>query len=308
MHITSPHDNGLYGLKPGTYVLAVSGGIDSMVLLELLWQVVLPPRYTLIVAHFDHGIRPDSAQDAAFVAQVAAAKGLQFVSERVELGHGASEDTARQARYDFLWRTKQRFYAHAIITAHHKNDLLETVALHLRRGSGRRGLDPMRTWAGIERPLLHYTKQDLALVAQNYGLEWREDSTNNDMTYARNAVRQKMAQADPQLVDALYDLHTTAVGRNNEIDMLLDQLADWLLVDDKLHRPRYVVLPYAVQKEFAHWWLVKNGVPDVSKQMIGRVVHAIAVAHAGKAFDLKTGYALSISKNVVEILQKCPGN
>jgi tRNA(Ile)-lysidine synthase len=124
-------------VEPGRYVIAVSGGVDSVALLHALTK---RPALDMIVAHFDHGIRPESAQDAAFVRTLAESYGLPFVTDRVELGPDASEASARQARYSFL-RTLQRQYdATSIITAHHQDDLLETAIINLLRGTGRRGL------------------------------------------------------------------------------------------------------------------------------------------------------------------------
>ncbi|MFZ1301261.1 MAG: ATP-binding protein, partial [Candidatus Microsaccharimonas sp.] len=92
-------------LDPGTYIVAVSGGVDSVVLLDMLARASsrLPspgPQY--IVAHFDHGIRDDSRDDAQFVKHLAETYGLVYESERVELGVGASEELARTKRYEFL--------------------------------------------------------------------------------------------------------------------------------------------------------------------------------------------------------------
>ena len=87
-------------LDSGKYVVAVSGGVDSMVLLDLLLKST--KRYELIVAHFDHGIREDSPADLKFVEALAKSHKLQFVIQRANLGSGVSEEVARTARYTFL--------------------------------------------------------------------------------------------------------------------------------------------------------------------------------------------------------------
>src|SRR4051812_4288271 len=104
-------------LEPGKYVVAVSGGIDSVVLLDLLCA---NPALQLVVAHFDHGIREDSAEDAAFVAALATLQGLEFVTGTAQLGAAASEDTARKARYEFLENVRARHGAAGVVTAHHQ--------------------------------------------------------------------------------------------------------------------------------------------------------------------------------------------
>jgi len=166
------------------YLVAVSGGVDSVVLLDMLSQ---RPEYELVVAHFDHGIRPDSKRDAEFVQTLAAKYGFPFVSERAKLGRKASENLARTKRYEFLRRTAAQHQAR-IVTAHHQGDVVESIIFNLRRGSGWRGLAVMSA-TDIARPLIQMTKADLIAYAKKRGLEWREDPTNASDVYARNKIR-----------------------------------------------------------------------------------------------------------------------
>lgn len=156
----------------------------------LLDKLASSGKHELIVAHFDHGIRPDSADDARFVGELAEKYNLPFETKREELGLGASEETARDRRYKFL-RSLAAKYQATIATAHHADDIVETVAINLIRGTGWRGLAVLDS-TDIYRPLLHMTKQDIKQYAQERQLIWHEDSTNQDMTYLRNRVRQKI--------------------------------------------------------------------------------------------------------------------
>ena len=293
----------LNDLADNKYIVAVSGGVDSTLLLELMAETVAPGDQ-LIVAHFDHGIRSDSASDEQFVAALAKSKNLTYISERAELGANASEAEARTARYDFLRRVKDQFSAKAIYTAHHKDDLLETIVMNLQRGTGRTGLDPMRSHTDIERPLLYYTKQELIDHAKQRGLTWRTDSTNANPRYTRNRIRASLANVHPYTTEKLYKLHTAAVERNNEINALLKELATWVLKDGAINRARFVVLPYAVQKEFILHWLQANNIKDISRPLVERVTHAVKTARPGSKQNLLLGKWLLIQKNVVKILQK----
>ena len=167
------------------YVVAVSGGVDSVVLLHMLAK---RPNAELVVAHFDHGIRSDSASDALFVADLAGNYGLPFESKREELGKGASEDLARTRRYEFLRHVAKKYDA-KIVTAHHGDDAVETVAINLTRGTGWRGLAVLDS--DVIRPLMDMSKQDILAYAKKHKLEWREDSTNSSDVYLRNRIRQK---------------------------------------------------------------------------------------------------------------------
>ena len=171
------------------YVVAVSGGVDSVVLLHQLWR--LQPS-SLIVAHFDHGIRNDSADDAAFVEQLAAAYHLPFETKREELGGDASEEQARTRRYAFLRQVAQKHQA-TIVTAHHGDDVLETIVINIMRGTGWRGLAVLDS--DIVRPLLAVTKKDILEYALEHGLEWQQDSTNQSLEYMRNKIRAQLIPA-----------------------------------------------------------------------------------------------------------------
>ena len=170
------------------YLVAVSGGIDSVVLLD---QLVAAGEHELIVAHFDHGIRTDSADDVRFVAGLAKKHGLPFESQRKELGSKASEDQARRCRYGFLRMMALKHRA-SIVTAHHADDVIETIAINLKRGTGWRGIAVMHA-QDIVRPLLAMTKQDIRRYALRKRLEWVEDSTNYSDDYLRNQLRQRIS-------------------------------------------------------------------------------------------------------------------
>jgi tRNA(Ile)-lysidine synthetase-like protein len=166
-----------------TYVVAVSGGVDSVALLHMLTQTT---NHQIVVAHFDHGIRDDSADDATFVGSLAATYGFPFETTREALGSSASEETARNRRYAFL-RLVAKKYNGRIVTAHHADDVVETIAINFHRGTGWRGLAVLDS--DILRPLLHLGKANLIEYAQQHGLNWREDSTNTSSAYLRNRLR-----------------------------------------------------------------------------------------------------------------------
>lgn len=171
------------------YLVAVSGGVDSVVLLD---RLVLEIGHELTVAHFDHGIRPDSAADARFVAELAARYGLPYISRREELGGEASEETARTRRYTFL-RAEAKKRGALIATAHHADDVVETMAINLIRGTGWRGMAVMDS-REVVRPLLSFTKRQIRHDASERRLEWVEDSTNSSDDYLRNRVRRRLGR------------------------------------------------------------------------------------------------------------------
>lgn len=170
-----------------TYLVAVSGGVDSVCLLDMLSR----SEHRLIVAHVEHGIRGEASRaDARFVAALAQKYNLPFVSVSLNLGSNASEELARQKRYDFLLAQAQKFDA-VLVTGHHAEDVAETIAINIERGTGWRGLAVLAR-TGVKRPLISFTKTQLYDYALQHRLEWVEDATNASDLYQRNRVRKAL--------------------------------------------------------------------------------------------------------------------
>lgn len=176
--------------EPGDRVLvAVSGGRDSVVLLDLLCETAGVHGARLELGTVDHGTRAGSAGDADFAAALGAARGLPVHRFALGLGAGASEATCREARYAAL----RSVGAARVAVAHHRADQAETVLLRLLRGTGPAGLAAMRPRAGdLVRPLLGLDPGDLAAWAASRGLGWREDPSNGDPRHLRNRVRAEL--------------------------------------------------------------------------------------------------------------------
>jgi tRNA(Ile)-lysidine synthase len=200
------------------FVVAVSGGVDSVALLHMLSQ---QPNVRIIVAHFDHGIRDDSSNDAVFVKHLAQRYGHMFVSTREELGSHASEDLARSRRYAFLRSVASEHNAR-IMTAHHSDDSIETIAINTLRGTGWRGLAVLDS--DIVRPLLRMSKQDILTYATHHRLEWHEDSTNATDAYLRNRVRRMTRQIPAATKSKLLDLHAKQITLKKHINHEVKQL------------------------------------------------------------------------------------
>lgn len=287
------------------YIVAVSGGVDSVVLLHKIvsaTKVPGPGSPTYIVAHFDHGIREDSPHDAEFVRQLAASYNLEYVTERVELGIGASEEEARKARYDFLESCLKAYQAEAIITAHHQDDVVETILVNILRGTSPRGLIGFSR-SSIVRPFLQKPKSWIMQYAQDHNLEWREDSTNTDETYLRNYIRLTLL---PRLSDRhIHHLIETRerVSQNYmEIDDQIKKLIVQITNKNEIDRSRFVTLPFSVQKELVAT-LMRLQNCTLNKQMIERIVIAVKTLIPEKKLDLGQGFELHTYKHTVAIVK-----
>lgn len=285
-------------VQPGKYVVAVSGGVDSMVLLDVLSN---EPGAELIVAHFDHGIRVDSAEDRKLVQEVAAKHSLPFFYEEGMLGAGASEAEARDARYNFLELIRKQEGAAAIITAHHLDDLIETMILNLLRGTGRKGLTALGDRPAVLRPMLGIPKAVIADYAVQHQLSWREDSTNADDRYARNYIRhQLIPRLGPEAKSTLSELAAETRRTNTELDQVL---AEMLLpmAPGQLDRRIFIQLPHTASKELLASWLRNNGIAQFDASLIERVTVAAKTQAPGAIINLIGGADLRVAKHMLAL-------
>src|SRR5437762_3351494 len=196
---------------PGRAVLAVSGGPDSVALLDLMHSVAPERELALVVAHADHGIRTDSRTVGQAVGDLAQRYGLPFELGELRLGPGATETAARRARYAWLTDVQHRHAARYVVTAHHADDQVETILLRVFKGSGPAGLAgmPARGRGGIVRPLLPFSRADLRAYVAERGLAFHDDPANLDPRHLRSWLRVTLL---PQLA--------TRLGGNLRSDVL----------------------------------------------------------------------------------------
>ncbi|HIU63803.1 MAG TPA: tRNA lysidine(34) synthetase TilS [Candidatus Avacidaminococcus intestinavium] len=181
-------------------VVACSGGADSMALTMLLTSAQAVKKWQLYVCHIQHHIRETEAErDAVYVEEFCRQRQLIFKRIDCDVPCWAAEkklsleEAARELRYQALHEYATLVGAGIIVTAHHKDDQVETVLLNLLRGAGTRGLRGMLAKNGlIVRPLLKVNKRDLEIYCQEQGVKWLVDSTNTDTSYRRNRIRYEL--------------------------------------------------------------------------------------------------------------------
>jgi tRNA(Ile)-lysidine synthase len=215
-----------------TVVVAVSGGTDSLCLLYALHRLSAELQLSLHVAHLDHMLRgAESQEDARFVSSRAESLGLLCTVESRDVAayrdahHCSLEEAAREVRYSFLREVAHRVNAVAVVTGHTRDDAVETVMLHILRGTGvhgLRGLEPASPYPyspqdGVDkraltllRPMLQVSRSEAEGYCRALGLEPREDATNASLAYLRNRIRLEllpsMRQLNPRVDDALLRL------------------------------------------------------------------------------------------------------
>ncbi len=200
-------------------VLAISGGVDSMTLLDFCSKKY--PRDLLVVAHFDHGTRPSSKDDYNFVERKCRELDIKFVGKHAKLGAGVSEERARKARYDFFYSLLEN--DGKLVVAHHLDDLVESVVINFLRGTGWRGLGVMNS-EKIERPFLSWTKNDILKYASENEIIFREDPTNSSGDYLRNRVRFSVRSLARETKLEILKLRNRQIEISDEINAILEEI------------------------------------------------------------------------------------
>lgn len=289
--------------------MAVSGGVDSVVLLDVLASKFNTQNsvFQFIVAHFDHGIRVGSEGDRLFVEKLASKYGLKFEYRREELGKNASEEIARIRRYVFLRDVAGRYGAKKIITAHHKDDSVETAVFNILRGTGWRGVVSLRSGGDILRPFLGFSKERLLDYARNHKLDWSEDETNQSGRYTRNRIRkflETLSETEKQKID---EVLSGLIGAANELEALSEEVFEHGFNEssNSFDRGFFISLPYKVSCEIlVHWLRLANGTYD--KKLINLLAVKLKTLKHGSKVDINKNLFFEISGELISLKSRSP--
>jgi len=268
---------GLNGFPPRKkFIVAVSGGADSVALLHLLLESGCR---NLVVAHFNHRLRGRfSNADAFFVEKLAIKMNLAFesgssqVQVRAKKEKCSLETAAREARYEFLASVAKKYRTRSIVLAHHADDQVETCLFNFLRGSGIAGLCGMRlrsqrTVEGLTlqlcRPLLAVTKMQLLAYLRERGLRHREDASNSVAEASRNKLRLKVI---PLIQEHFGSSFKSSIARNAKVladeEDLLSSISLPIAASKKLSVKPLRDLHSALRRRVIHSWLKGHGIDE----------------------------------------------
>ncbi len=303
-------------ITPGDVVLAgVSGGPDSLCLMHVLHRL----GYRVIVAHLDHQLRPESAEEAQRVEKMAAESGLPFVHESSDVEsfsrqRGLSlEEGARLARYQFLFREAEKTHAAAVMVGHTADDQVETVLMHLLRGAGLPGLSGMsyrslpNAWSEkipLLRPLLGVWREEVWEYLNDQGLSPSLDPSNLDERIFRNRLRHELIPYletfNPRLRQTIW---RTADILRQEDEILQERLLDdWKSVVHEIDEGMIVFdyqalkeLPLGIQRRVFHKAVLglRPGTRDLNYQAIERAIDLLNQSAPQAGTDLVFGLRLT---------------
>ena len=225
-------------------VLGVSGGPDSISMLNILNEIKEEWQFQIYVAHINHMIRKEADDDEIYVQQYCEKNNIQFFVKRVNVQEIANiqkmgtEEAGRNIRYEFFEEVLQKVGANKIAIAHNKNDKIETIVMNLLRGSGisgLKGIEPIREQR-IIRPLIECERQEIEQYCAQYKLDPRIDKTNFENDYTRNKIRNIVIpyiknEFNPNIIETMDRLSQVATEESNYIELQVEKIYQKLLIE-----------------------------------------------------------------------------
>lgn len=297
-------------------VLALSGGVDSVVLLQILAQISKQFTFNLSAIHIEHGISPNTKQWSDFCQNYCDALGIPLTIFSLSIKKQAQvslEAAARQARYAIF----KEISADCIVLAHHLDDQAETLQLQLLRGAGLRGLAGMPIMrllspAGkikLLRPLLTVSRDTIQGYALQNKLMWITDESNDDTTYHRNFLRHQIFP----LLEQRYPVYRETLARTSrhmgEAVQLLDSLAEndsqLVMVAGEIHIERLRKLDFLRAKNLLRYIFSRRDIIQPSTQKLEEILRQLWMAKSDNYLYLTFGeFEIRLYKNLVRLLPK----
>ena len=246
-----------------------------------------------VVAHFNHGTRPSSDADEIFCSRQAAIYHRPFYSTKVALGSNVSEEKARAARYGFLNDLKRELRGE-IYTAHHADDLIESIAINLLRGTGWRGLTPL---SANYHPLLSWHKKDIYKYAAEHNITFRQDPTNTEDYYLRNRLRPQIKGFNPFIKKNVLSLWAKQEKIRKEID---ETIAKSLSADNTYNRDYLKNFPDQLAIEILRAALLKINIKTTRPQLAD-FLSAIHTYQPNKKFNLPNKRFAKITRKDIQL-------
>jgi tRNA(Ile)-lysidine synthase len=225
--------------------IALSGGLDSRVLLALAAQYATPDAYSLSAVHIHHGLNPKADQWAAFCGEICQELNIPLSTIKVDIPRDTNdglESAARRLRYSRFAELNVDY----VLLAHHRNDQAETLLLNLLRGAGVKGAAAMQAVSGKAgrylRPMLDVTRSELEAYANEKGLTWVEDDSNGDSRFTRNYLRLNVMPA----LKARFPSAVENLGRAAENFAEAQQMLDEMAIHDLAHQAATFPVPVAL--------------------------------------------------------------
>ncbi len=287
--------------KPGAKIaVGVSGGPDSVCLLDALYKLRKKYNLQIIIAHVNYGLRgKDSEKDEVLVRKLAEKYSLPL--EKIRIANHKlqiTEDYLRNLRYDFFSKVQKKHRVDFIAVGHNLNDQAETVLMRILRGTGLRGLAAIRFSTQINlaskkrgevdkitiiRPLLNISREEILAYLRKYKIPFRIDKTNLEIVFFRNKIRHQLLpqlkkEYNPKIQEALYRLSQSAA---DDYDFINKYSSEWLKINKTLTVSKLIKLHPAIQREVIRLSIEKY-IPNLHEIELGHIDEILKVIKSKK--------------------------
>lgn len=300
-------------------LVAVSGGPDSICLLNILYNLKERLKIELYVAHVNHLIRKEAKSDAEFVKEFCDSKNIEFfykecdVKEKAQTEKISTEEAGRNARYEFFEEIANKYNINKIAIGHNKNDLAETLIMNILRGTGTQGLKAILNKNGkYIRPLLDVDREKIEEYCEKNNLKPRIDLTNFENNYTRNKIRNIVIpyvkkEFNPNIVETLTRLSQIATEEQDFINLEVEKAYKKILLSEeseniKISGKKFVEIHTAIQKRTILYIINRlfGNTKQIEKKHIEDIIKLINKNIGNKYLTPNKNLKVSIKKGIVE--------
>ena len=289
-----------YLLNDNDYVvIALSGGPDSMVLLNLLIKLREKKHINIVCAHVNHGLRKESEEEKIFVEDYCNKNNLIFEYMKIEsYEKGFSESAARKIRYEFFDNIINKYKSMYLLTAHHGDDLIETVLMRIGRGSNLKGYSGFSILSNrhnykLVKPLIYYTKEDIMNYVKEENIPYVIDNTNEKDEYTRNRYRHNvlpfLKEEDKNVHNKYIKFSEMLNKYNNYVEKVSNEELNKIYINKKLDITKFLELDELIQERILNiilYSIYGDNITFVSDKHVNEVLNLIKSDKANISINL----------------------
>ena len=304
-------------------LVAVSGGPDSICLLNILYNLKEKLKIEICVAHVNHLIREEAKGDAEFVKEFCRSKNIEFfykeynIKEIAKIEKISVEEAGRNARYEFFEEIAKESSINKIAIGHNKNDLVETLIMNILRGTGTQGLKGILNKNGMYiRPLLDISREKIEEYCEKNNLKPRIDLTNFENNYTRNKIRNIVIpylkkEFNPNILQTLTRLSQIATEEQDFIDMEVEKYYKKIIINEetesiKISGKEFSRIHIAIKKRIILYIINKlfGNTKQIEKKHVEDIIKLIDNNIGNKYLTPNKNLKISIRKGIVEFFRK----
>lgn len=298
-------------------VIGCSTGPDSMALLDMLLKVREKYNLSIIVAHVNHNVRKESYEEAEFLKKYCEERNLVFESMVIEdYGDDNFHNEARNIRYNFFENIVHKYEAKYLMTAHHGDDLVETILMRIVRGSNLSGYSGFKTVVDMDgyyivRPLVYYTKAELEEYDKENNVKYYIDSSNEKDKYTRNRYRKYvlpfLKEEEKDVHMKFYKFSNTLLEAGKFIDKARDRALSRVVEDNKILIDKFILEDPYIQKEILYYLLSEFYQDDLillGDKHINLILSLINSGRANSFINLPNDVIARKNYNYFEIIRE----